>query len=78
MALDLSAEGDWAGALPILEALMRESTEVGVLNLAAEAYLNTGQPAQAISLLEKSLRLVPGQPAVKAMLDRLRKGSPLS
>lgn len=78
MALDFSAEGDWAGALPILEALMRESTEVGVLNLAAEAYANTGQPAKAIPLLEKSLSLVPGQPAVKAMLDRLRKSSSLS
>jgi len=57
---------------------MRESTEVGVLNLAAEAYANTGQPAKAIPLLEKSLSLVPGQPAVKAMLDRLRKSSSLS
>jgi tetratricopeptide (TPR) repeat protein len=73
LALDYAGEEDWPNALTILEALMKDSTEVAVLNLAAEGYVKTGQPDKAVPLLEKSLSLVPGQPTIKEMLDRLRK-----
>jgi len=73
MALDYAGLGEWANALAVLEELMKESTEVAVLNLAAEGYVQTGQPAKAIPLLEKSLSLVPNQPEIRSLLDRLRK-----
>ena len=75
MALDLAGLKDWAGALVYLEKLMEGATEVGVLNLAAECHVELGRPDKAIPLLERSLSLVPGQPAARALLARARKGS---
>jgi len=75
MALDLAGLKDWAGALVYLEKLMEGATEVGVLNLAAECHVELGRPDRAIPLLERSLSLVPGQPAARALLARARKGS---
>ena len=75
MALDLAGLKDWAGAFVYLEKLMEGATEVGVLNLAAECQVELGRPDRAIPLLERSLSLVPGQPAARALLARARKGS---
>jgi len=73
MALDLAGVGDWAGALTVLEDLMKESTEIGVLNLAAEGYVRTGRPEMARPLLEKSLSLVPDQPEVRNLLEKIKR-----
>jgi GWxTD domain-containing protein len=75
LALDLAALKNWSGALIYLEKLMEGATEVEVLNLAAECHLELGQPDEAIPLLERSLSIVPGQPAAQALLARARKGS---
>ncbi len=52
---------------------MSEATEVPVLNLAAECYLNLGHPEKALPLLEKSLSLMPGQREAKDLEDKARK-----
>jgi len=64
---------DWRAALPYLEKLMAEATEIPVLNLAAECYLALGQPEKALPLIEKSLSFAPDQPAVKALEEQARK-----
>jgi hypothetical protein len=76
IALDHAGLKDWNAALPYLERLLAEATEVPVLNLAAECYLALGQPDRALPLIEKSLSLLPDQPAVKALEDKARKRSP--
>jgi len=72
MAASYAALKDWASALVLLEKLMAEATEVSVLNLAGECYLNSGRPDQALPLLEKSLQLDPNQPSVKEFLEKAR------
>jgi hypothetical protein len=52
---------------------MAEATEIPVLNLAAECYLELGQTEKALAVIERSLALLPDQPAVKALEDRARK-----
>ena len=64
---------DWSAALPYLERLLGEATEVPVLNLAAECHLALGQPERALPLILKSLALAPDQPAVKAMEEQAKK-----
>lgn len=73
IALDYAKLKDWKSALVYLEKLMAEATEVSVLNLAAEAYLNVGEKEKAVALLEKSLFLVPDQPSIKSWLEDLKK-----
>jgi tetratricopeptide (TPR) repeat protein len=73
IALDYAGLKDWASAVGYLEKLMAEATEVGVLNLAAECYLNLNQPEKALPLLQKSLSLVPSQPEAKALEARAKK-----
>ena len=73
LALDQAALKNWTGALLYLERLLAEATEVPVLNLAAECYLNVGQPERAEPLIRKSLTLQPDQPEVRALEERLRK-----
>jgi GWxTD domain-containing protein len=73
MALDQAGLKDWASALATLEKLMAEATEISVLNLAAECQLALGRPEQALALLQKSLALVPDQPAARALEERARK-----
>ncbi len=67
VALDRAALREWPEALAVLERLLQDATELGVLNLAAECQLRLGRPAEALALLRKSLTLDPAQPAVKAM-----------
>lgn len=76
IALDHAGLKDWEAALTYLEKLMAEATEVPVLNLAAEAYLAVGRPERALPLIEKSLSLLPNQPAVKALEEKARKRFP--
>jgi GWxTD domain-containing protein len=73
IALDYAGLADWPSALGYLEKLMSEATEVGVLNLAAECYLNLDRPEKALPLIERSLSLVPDQPTVKALQDKTKK-----
>jgi tetratricopeptide (TPR) repeat protein len=64
---------DWKSALVFLEELLAGATEVPVLNLAAECHLELGQPDKALPLIQKSLALVPDQPAVKALEEQAKK-----
>ncbi|MGC9055328.1 MAG: GWxTD domain-containing protein [Candidatus Saccharicenans sp.] len=73
IALDYAKLQDWKSSLVYLEKLMAEATEVSVLNLAAEAYIHIGEKEKAISLLEKSLGLLPDQPNIKSWLEDLKK-----
>lgn len=73
LALDHAGLNDWAAALTYLEKLMAGATEVPVLNLAAECYVALGQPDKARPLIEKSLSLLPDQPAVRALEEKTRK-----
>jgi tetratricopeptide (TPR) repeat protein len=71
-ALGQAGLKDWTAALVYLDALLSQSTEISVLNLAGECRLNLNQPEEALLLLEKSLQLDPGQPHVRDMADRAR------
>jgi tetratricopeptide (TPR) repeat protein len=73
LALDYSGLGDWAAALAYCRDLLKEGTEVSVLNLAGECYIRVNQPEQAVPLLRKSLEIEPAQPAVKALLEQALK-----
>ena len=73
MALDQAGLKDWSAALATLETLMAEATEVPVLNLAAECHMALGRPDKALPLIQRSLTLLPDQPAVRALEDEARK-----
>jgi GWxTD domain-containing protein len=73
IALDYAGLGDWTSAVGYLEKLMAEATEVGVLNLAAEGYLNLGRPEKALPLIQKSLALIPNQPALRELEAKTKK-----
>ena len=73
IALDHAALKEYEAALAYLDKLMSEAVEIPVLNLAAECLLALGRPDEARPLIEKSLALLPGQPAVKAMEEQARK-----
>ena len=73
IALDYAALKDWNSALAYFDKLMAEATEVPVLNLAAECHLALDRPERALPLLQKSLSLVPDQPAIKALEEKTRK-----
>ncbi len=73
IALGHAGLKDWASALTWLEKLMADATEVSVLNLAAECYLNLGEAGKALPLIRKSLALDPAQPLVKDMEERAKK-----
>jgi len=73
IALDHAGLKDWEAALTYLEKLMAEATEIPVLNLAAECYVAVGRPEKALPLIERSLSLLPDQPALKALEEKARK-----
>ncbi len=73
IALDYAGRKDWNAAVGYLEKLMSEATEIGVLNLAAECYLNLDRPEKALPLLQKSLSLLPGQPQARDLEEKTKK-----
>ncbi len=73
IALAYAGLKEWESALVYLEKTMAEATEVPVLNLAAECHLALGRPDLALPLLQRSLALVPDQPAVKELEEKARK-----
>jgi tetratricopeptide (TPR) repeat protein len=78
LALDYSGLGDWAAALAYCRELLKDGTEVSVLNMAAECHIRLNEPDKALPLLQKSLELDPAQPAIKALEEKTRKKSPAS
>jgi len=72
LALDYAALKDWSRAVYYLEQLLSEATEVGVLNLAGEAYENLGEKEKAVKVYEKSLSLLPDQPELRKKLEKLK------
>jgi len=73
MALDQAGLKDWNAALATLEKLMADATEIPVLNLAAECQMALGRPEMALPLIQRSLTLLPGQPAVRALEEEAKK-----
>jgi len=73
IALNYASLSDWSSALLYLERLMEQATEVSILNLAAECYLNLNQPEKALPLLQKSLRLNPNQKKIKDLERKTKK-----
>jgi GWxTD domain-containing protein len=73
IALDYAGLDDWTTAVGYLERLMAEATEVSVLNLAAECYLNLNRPEKALPLLQKSLALIPGQTRIRDLEGTTKK-----
>ena len=73
IAANYAALEDWTSALSYLEKLMTQATEISVLNLAAECYLNLNRPEKALPLLRKSLELNPAQTHIKDLEDKTKK-----
>ncbi len=73
LALDHFSLSEWGAALELCRDLMREGTEVSVLNLAGECCVRLNDPDQAVPLLRKSLELDSAQPAVRALLEKALK-----
>jgi len=72
IAANYSALENWSQSLVYLEKLLEEATELGILNLAAECYLNLEQPKKALPLLQKSLKLNPNQPKIKELEEKTK------
>lgn len=72
-AANYTAMKDWSKAIQYLEELLLYSTEISVLNQAAECYLELGQPDKALPLISKSLELDPNQETIKNMEERIKK-----
>ncbi len=62
----------WKEALDYLEKLLQEATELNLLNLAAECYLNLDLPEKALTLIEKSLQLEPDQPSIIKLKEEIK------
>jgi GWxTD domain-containing protein len=73
IAVNYAGLEDWSSALVYLEKLMEQATEISVLNLAAECYLNLNQPEKALPLLRKSLELNPNQDKIKELEKKAKK-----
>ncbi len=73
LAANYVALKDWTTALTYLEKLLTKAKEIGVLNLAAECYINLEQPERALPLLRESLELNPAQPSIKDLEEQTQK-----
>jgi len=73
IAASYIAQKNWTNAIQYLEELLLYSTEISVLNQAAECYLELGQPERALPLISKSLELDPNQETMKNMEERAKK-----
>lgn len=63
---------DWQTAVIYLEELLKEATELPVLNLAAECYFHLNLPQKALPLIEKSLRINPNQVKIKELEKKIK------
>jgi len=72
IAANYSALENWSQSLVYLEKLLEEATELSILNLAAECYLNLDQPKKAFPLLQQSLKLNPNQPKIKELEEKTK------
>lgn len=72
MAQDFAGLQDWSSALIYLKDLLRQVTEVSILNLTAECLIRLNRVGEALPLLQKSLELSPGQEEVRK-LEELAK-----
>lgn len=73
IALCYAGLKNWPQAIVYLEKLMEQATEIPVLNLAAECYLENGQPDKALAVIRKSLVLLPGQPSLRQLEEKAKK-----
>jgi hypothetical protein len=73
MALDFAGLEDWNSALIYLKDVLKQATEIGVLNLAAECLIRLNRAEEALPLLRKSLELSPGQEEAKRLLNQAQK-----
>lgn len=64
---------EWSTALEYLERLLQEASELSVMNLAAECYLQLKLPEKALPLLEKSLRIDPNQAKIKELHEKIKR-----
>lgn len=62
---------DWTSALIYLEKLLKQASDLNVLNLAAKCYLQLNKPEKAKPLLQKSLSIDPNQKDIQLLLDRI-------
>ncbi len=72
IALDLFHLKKWKEALNYLENMLQEATELSLLNLAAECYLNLGLSEKALTLIERSLQLEPNQPEMAKLKEMIK------
>jgi GWxTD domain-containing protein len=72
IAADYAALKDWTSALKYLEQILAQASEISVLNMAAECYINLNQPEKALPLLQKSLELYPGQKYIKELEEKIK------
>jgi len=77
MALDFAGLEDWNSALVYLKDVLKQATEIGVLNLTAECLIRLNRAEEALPLLQKSLELNPGQEEAKRLLDQAKKRRPV-
>jgi GWxTD domain-containing protein len=73
MAQDYAGLEDWSSALVYLKDLLKQATELGVLNLAGECLIRLGRADEALPLLRKSLELDPRQDEVRKLIDQAQK-----
>jgi GWxTD domain-containing protein len=73
LAAGYAALKKWSTALTYLEKLLAKAKEIGVLNLAAECYINLNQPEKALPLLRESLTLNPAQLSIKNLEEQTKK-----
>ncbi|MCX7974473.1 MAG: GWxTD domain-containing protein [Candidatus Aminicenantes bacterium] len=63
---------EWDKAITLLNKLLQEATELTLLNLLAECYLQLNQPEKALPWLKKSLELDPDQPQIKKLQEEIK------
>jgi GWxTD domain-containing protein len=73
MAADYAGLREWSQALFHLERLMKEASELEVINLAAQCYIQLDQPDKARPLIQKSLQINPDQESIKKLARSLEK-----
>jgi len=73
LAANYAGLKNWASALVYLEKLLETATELSVLNLAAECYINLNLPEKALPLLQKSLEIDPNQVNIKELEEKIKK-----